>query len=358
MIEDVSTKANRDKPDLDKMKQVHVKKEPLKIGILGAGSFVQRRILPVLKDLPLIQVTCLYKQNKEEAKHVAHQYGIPYAVSTREELVHHPEVEAVLIATPNSCHEEDALACAQAKKPVLCEKPLAPTSAAIIRMQKSFVENNVQLFVGQSLRFKPAIRKAKELIEEGSLGDLLHIRAYFTLPVSSSNWRYQKHLGGGVLQDIGVHLIDLIQYISDKNISSISALANSSSSLDAAEHTVMAIGQLSSQAYFSFECSLNQPLRSGFEVIGTKSRLISTNSLRQADDGKELLYHIQEDGTSEKLSLPVKNIYAEELMHFARVLKGEEAPLISSDVGLSNQRVIESAYESIHKRQIMTRDTP
>ncbi|HSW72957.1 MAG TPA: Gfo/Idh/MocA family oxidoreductase, partial [Chlamydiales bacterium] len=323
---------------------------------LGGGSFVQRRILPVLKDVLSIQVTCLHKQNIIEAKQIATQFGIPYAVSSREELLNHPEVEAVLIATPNDCHEEDAIACAQAGKPTLCEKPLAPTSQAIIRMQESFAEHDIPLFVGQSLRFKPAIQKAKELLKEGSLGNLLHIRVYFTIPVPSGNWRYKKSSGGGVLQDVGVHLIDLIHHISGENIASVHAIANLMYKRDSSEseHTVLAFGRLSGEACFSFECSMNQPLRSGFEIIGTKSRIISTHSLRQAHDSGESLCHVREDSSLEYLPLKATNIYADELTHFAQVLRGEVSPLISSSVGLCNQRVIESAYESIHSGQMIS----
>lgn len=334
------------------MSDINLKQKPLKLGILGAGSFVQRRILPILKDVPSIQVVCLHKQNFADAKQLATQYSIPYAVSDRQELMDHPEVEAVLIATPNHCHEEDAMACARARKPVLCEKPLAPTTQAIIRMQHCFAAQGVSLFVGHSLRFKPAIQKAREFLQEGRLGKLLHFRAFFTLPVPADNWRYKKSFGGGVLQDIGVHLIDLIQFVSGEKISLVHAVANQEYDYlsEKSEETVIAIGRLTGGASFSFECSLNQPLRSGFEVIGERSRLVSAHSLRQTDGSKESLY-IQEEDSELYIPLRKNNIYAADLTHFANVLRGKETSLIDAEVGLQNQRIIESAYASIHQKK-------
>jgi len=328
---------------------------PIKLGILGAGSFIQRRILPALKDIPSIQVMCLYKQDDQSATKVAAQFGIPYAVSSKKELIDHREVEAVLVATPNHCHEGDAIMCAKAKKPTLCEKPLAPTTDAIIRMQENFTKYNIPLLVGHSLRFKPAILKAKEFLEGGFLGDLYHIRAYFTLQVPATNWRNKKSYGGGVLQDVGVHLIDLIQFLSGENISSIQAISdqNYNRASEKSEVSVTSMGKLTNGAFFSFECSMNQPLQSGFEVIGTKSRLVSKHSLRQTNDSKELFYHILEDDSEVSILLQKNNIYVDELTHFANVIKGKEYSIINSDVGLCNQRIVEAAYESIHKREMI-----
>lgn len=332
---------------------MNIKEIPIRLGILGAGSFVQRRILPILKDVPLIQVTCLHKQNLIEAKQTALQFGIPHAVSSRLELLNHPEVDAVFIATPNYSHKEDAIACAEARKPTLCEKPLAPTSQAIIEMQKKFKQNSIPLFVGHSLRFKPAVQKAKELLKNGMLGKLLHIRAYFTLSVPQDNWRCKKSYGGGVLQDIGVHLIDLIQFISGENISLIHALANPTfnQTSDESEHYVIAQGHLTNEATFSFECSMKQSLRSGFEIVGTKSRLISLESLRQTDEAGESFQFIQKNNDWIDVPLKANNVYAEELMHFAQVLKGRASSLIPSSIGLNNQQIIEAAYDSIHKKK-------
>ncbi|PIS02054.1 MAG: hypothetical protein COT85_07915 [Chlamydiae bacterium CG10_big_fil_rev_8_21_14_0_10_42_34] len=330
---------------------------PIQVGILGCGSFVQRRILPILKEINTIKVVALQKRNVNDAKNIASKWNIPFAVSSRNELLSNPQVEAVFIATTNDMHEQDAIACAEASKPTLCEKPLAPTASAILKMIEIFQKQSTPLFVGQSLRFKFCVRKAKELLQSGRLGQLLNIRAHFSIPVPKENWRHQKVRGGGALQDIGVHLIDLIRFISDQEIHSIYAEANHDyqHTSSNADQTVSAICRLTHQATASFECSFQQPFSSRFEVIGTKSRLVSNDSLRQSYDSLETLCLIEDDT---KLYYPIRasNIYSEELIHFADTLQGLTPSIIDAKEGLQNQKVIEAGYQSLSEsRNIQVR---
>jgi len=220
----------------------------------------------------------------------------------------------------------------------------------IERMIEAFRKQSVPLFVGQSLRFKYCLQKAKEILLSGRLGELLNIRAHFSLPVPKENWRHLQSHGGGVLQDIGVHLIDLIRFISGQEIKMVSALANDTyqtSKIEAIQ-TLSAICRLENHAMAAFACSFQQPFSSGFEIVGTKARLVSTDSLRQSNECLETLC-LQENDT--KLYFPIRagNIYVDELRHFANVLKGFQPSVIPAIEGLQNQKVIEAAYRSIDK---------
>lgn len=291
------------------------------IGLIGCGSFAQRRILTTAVEG--LRFVCLQKRDLKEAKEVAARFGVPHAVSSRAELLAHPDVDAVIITSANDCHEDDALAAARARKPTLCEKPLAPTTAAIKRMLAAF--EGLPFLVGHSLRFKLALQKARALLAEKTLGDLLHIRAYFGLPVPSDNWRYRS--GAGVLDDIGVHLIDLIRYVTGQEIIHAHALGTKAA--------VVSICTLTSGATASFECSFLEPLRSGFELIGTEGHLVSSDSLRQTTEPVETLFL-----NKEEITLPFVNVYEEELKHFRDVINGAK-PLIPAVEGLHNQEVIE-----------------
>lgn len=328
-------------------------KSPLKLGILGCGRFAQRRILPLLESLPTVKVVCVQKSNLAEAQEVALRFNIPRAVDTRNELLNHPEVEAVWITTPNHSHEADALACAQAHKPTLCEKPLAPTVAAIVRMIEAFHKSSTLLLVGQSLRFKPSIQKAKELLKSGELGSLCSLKAYFSVPVPESDWRHQKSHNGGVLQDIGVHLIDLIRFVSEEEITAVSAFAHPEYDISSsvADQTVSVICKLSSGTLASFECSFAHPFYASFEVIGTRSRLISTYSLRQGYESLETLCHIQENDSKIFLPISSTNIYACELQHFAEAVTHNIPSIIEAEEGLKNQRVIEAIFTSLRTQE-------
>lgn len=330
------------------MQNRDLKHFPLRLGILGCGSFVERRILSQLHDLDTVRIVAIQKQNLKEAERIARKYNISHAVTHRDELLKIHEVEAVFIATPNNCHEADALACAAALKPTLCEKPLAPTVSGVERMLDAFKKRAVPFFVGHSLRFKQALQIAKKLLETGELGNLISIRATYSTRVGSENWRSLKKEGGGVLQDIGIHLIDLIHFISQDHIAQIYATSpDYKRETPEADLSVSALCRLSNGAVASFACSFNEPFYTGFEVIGTKSRLIGIHSLRQTSDPIESLCHLREDGSKFYFPLAASNIYRDELHHFAQVLIQNIPSLIPAEIGLANQRVVDAAYESL-----------
>jgi len=328
-------------------------RDPLRIGILGCGSFVERRILPILSEVPSIQVICLQNRSLLKAQRMARDFGIARAVNTKEELVEKSEIEAVFITSANFCHEEDALACAEAYKPVLCEKPLSISFSSTERMVEAFQAKNLPFLVGHQLRFKSSLQKIKQYYLEGKLGDLLHIRAfYYSRTLPENNWRLQKGNGGGALQEIGVHLIDLIHFITQEKIEPSHAAALPTLQ-DKAETMVSLQGHLkNSQALVSIECSFQRPYYNGIEVIGTKGRMVSEGSLRQTYDPGEILYFEGENGEKTYLPLKASNLYVDELKHFAEVVAFERSSILSAEISLSSQSTIDKGYELLEATSV------
>ena len=312
-------------------------KDPLRIAILGCGTFAQRRLLMAVPQVDTVKVVCIQKRDLAEAKKVAAKFHIPHAVATREELLRQPDVEAVWITTPNFTHEEDAIACAKAGKPTLCEKPLAPTLEGAVRMIEAFERANLPFFVGHSMRFRPAVRTAQKFVLDETLGKLMNIRIYASIPIPKENWRYKKEYGGGVLQDLGIHLIDLIHFITGEEIESLVVQAH----VEEVDLTIAVLCRLSGGAMASFECSFIQPFYTGFEVIGTHGRLVSQNSLRQTMDPIETLCHIREDDSQMYFPLKAANVYEEELKHFAEAAVGLTPSIIPAEISIKNQKVLD-----------------
>ena len=324
-----------------------LRKNPLQIGILGCGSFLLRRVLPVVKHMETVKIVAIQNRDLEKAKKIALEYNIPHAVSHREDLVEKSEVEAVHIASPNFLHEEDALACAAARKPTLCEKPLSTSLESVRKMIAAFEDRSLPFFVGQHLRFKPAIHKAKELLENGELGQLLHLRAYYySQTIPADNWRLKKGNGGGALQEIGIHLVDLIHFITGEEISSAHAIAMPVQDGES-ERMVAFQGQLPSGATASFECAFERPYYNGFELIGTKSRLVSRESLRQTSEPIETLSLISATGKEHSITLEPCDLYVEEFKHFAEAVTHNIPTPISANIALASQRVIDHAYRTM-----------
>jgi predicted dehydrogenase len=125
-------------------------------------------------------------------------------------------VQAVIISTPPASHEKLAVACLNAGKHVLCEKPLATTPDACARMVAAADAAGVTLATGFNLRYTRAARLARSILDSGGIGDLDHIRAFHGHPGGKEfghDWVFDKKVtGGGSLMDNGIHLIDLTRY--------------------------------------------------------------------------------------------------------------------------------------------------
>jgi myo-inositol 2-dehydrogenase/D-chiro-inositol 1-dehydrogenase len=150
----------------------------LRIGVVGAGQMGRYHIERLAGSVPDAEVVAVSDVFIEGAKQVAEQVGAR-AYSDGHELIADDQVQAVLIASPGPTHEEFTLACLAADKPVLCEKPLAPTIDACLRVLEAEAAKPRRLVqVGFMRRYDDGFRALKAAVEEGRVGRplLLHCR--------------------------------------------------------------------------------------------------------------------------------------------------------------------------------------
>src|SRR3954453_19002746 len=141
-------------------------------------------------------------------------------------LVGREDVDLVDVCTPGDTHAEIAVAALEAGKHVLCEKPLANSveeAEAMGRAAESARSRGVRSMVGFTYRRVPAIAYARQLVAEGRLGRILHVRGAYLQdwlvdPESPLTWRLQKErAGSGALGDIGAHIVDLAQFVTGEH---------------------------------------------------------------------------------------------------------------------------------------------
>ena len=163
----------------------------LRFGIVGFGLHAVKRLMPGFSLAKRCQVTALSRRSLAMAKQSATQYNIPLAFDSAAELCASPDVDAVLVTTPNACHLADVLAAIAAGKPVLCEKPLAVNAAECKTMVEAARGRGVLLGVAQVFRFHQSVRAFREWVAAGRLGRLV-------LPaVNSLSWPIRPTLANG-----------------------------------------------------------------------------------------------------------------------------------------------------------------
>lgn len=185
-------------------------KEKINWGILSTGGIAHRmaKAILMLDNANLVAVASRYS---EKAQEFAQEYKIPKYFGSYQDLVKDDEIDIVYIATPNTCHYENMMLCLEYGKNIVCEKPFtldysqAKEVIDLARKNKLFVMEAHKSF------YLTGIKKIKELIAEGAIGEVISFKADFCIkPEYNPQHRmFNLALGGGALLDVGVYPISL-----------------------------------------------------------------------------------------------------------------------------------------------------
>jgi predicted dehydrogenase len=201
---------------------------------MGAAHSQAWRTAPHFFDLPVRpELTVLAGRDAVRVADAAARLGWSSTETDWRRVLERDDVQLVDVCTPGDTHAEIAIAALEAGKHVLCEKPLANTVAEAEAMAEAAARaaaRGVRSMVGFTYRRVPAIGLARQLIAEGRLGEIRHVRAQYLQdwiadPAAPMSWRLEKDkAGSGALGDIGAHIVDLTQYVTGQRLTGVSAL--------------------------------------------------------------------------------------------------------------------------------------
>jgi predicted dehydrogenase len=201
---------------------------------MGAAHSQAWRTAPHFFDLPLTpDLAVLVGRDRVRLEAAAARLGWRETETDWRRLLERDDVALVDVCTPGDSHAEIAIAALEAGKHVLCEKPLANSVAEAEAMAEAAARaaaRGVRSMVGFTYRRVPAIGLARELVAQGRLGEIRHVRAQYLQdwiadPAAPMSWRLQKEkAGSGALGDIGAHIVDLTQHITGQRLTGVSAL--------------------------------------------------------------------------------------------------------------------------------------
>ena len=160
-------------------------------------------------------VAAVANHREETARAFAERHAIPRVTTDWASLVAEPDIDAVVIGTPNALHAPQAVAALGARKHVLVEKPMATSVAGCDAMIEASAASGAALMVAHCWRFHDAVRAMRERIASGELGEIVKTRGYGVHANDGpSGWFIDPELaGGGALPDMGVHAIDTARYL-------------------------------------------------------------------------------------------------------------------------------------------------
>jgi predicted dehydrogenase len=187
--------------------------------VVGLGSIAEISVLPAFRHSKKCKLVALVSHDQKRAKQLGAKFGVGanacYGYENYDQCLHHPEVDAVFIASVNGAHAEQTIRAAAAGKHVLCEKPLATTVEECERMVETCKEKQVHLMTAYRKYFEPGSVALKKLITSGKLGRLRHMFSTYTEAVDPKKaWQLdRRRAGGGSLMDIGIYCVNTMRWL-------------------------------------------------------------------------------------------------------------------------------------------------
>lgn len=339
----------------------------LKIGIIGVGSISEEHIKAYQKN-PNVEVYALCDLNDDRVKAMSEKYSVKRIYTDMHEMLKLDELDAVSVCTWNSAHAECAIAALNAKKHVLCEKPMATTHDEAVAMRQASIDNDRLLMIGFVRRYGNDCRILKDFINSDQFGDIYYSKAtYLRRNGNPGGWFGDKsRSGGGPLIDLGVHVIDLVRYLMGNPMPvsvygvTYQKLGNRSNIKGDREYNSSTVGEVIcdvedlASALIRFDNGATLSIEASFSLnlkkdVG-KIELFGTKGGAKVDPDLEMYTEINDYLADINLAMPTSlsfdGLFPNEINHFISCIT-DNIPCISpADDGVDIMRILGAIYES------------
>ena len=327
--------------------------EKVKIGVIGLGGVAQLIHLPNFAKIPNAELTAVAEVNRNRLLTISDKFNVKQRFSNHNDMLEKSDVEAVIIATPTSTHKDIAVDCLNAGKDVLIEKPMARTYQEAKQIVDVAKKNKRKLMVGMNLRYRPDTMLLRSFINSNEIGEPFYVKCGWIRKQSSSEkWFTRKEeSGGGVIIDLGIHIMDLALWLLDyPEISSVSA-QNFHHYTKSVEDTSISCIKGKNSAVINMEVSWSLPVEKDhffLEVYGTKGSF-SINPFRiykKVENDYINLTPTQVDNPT----VLFKKSYINELKSFIGAINGLNPVFSPGEESMQRMKIIEAMYESAEKK--------
>jgi predicted dehydrogenase len=325
----------------------------IKWGVLSTANIGVRLVIPAMQQGSNLEVNALASRDKNKARKLADQLGIPNVYGSYEELLQAQDIDAIYIPLPNDLHVHWTAQAIKAGKHVLCEKPLALTSQEIAPLLK--LRDQYQVKVGEAfmVRCHPQWHYALEAVKQGDLGRVVGYQGFFSyFNDDPNNIRNIKEKGGGALYDIGCYPIFTSRLIFQEEPKRVVSLLEFDPAFKTDRLGSVILDYPSGQATFMISTQAVPYQR--VEIIGTKKRLeikIPFNALNHKP-GQVFTYQ----GDLEETDVAVKTMttcdqYTLQGEAFSQAILDNSDVPVSLESAVANAKVIEAVMKSTRTKQ-------
>lgn len=319
----------------------------LELALLGTGRIANDRLAPAMAAAEGLRLWSVLSRSRSRAAAFADQHGAAAPAPAHDDLdalLDDPELDGVVVATPDGLHARQATAAARAGKHVFTEKPMATAVDDARDMMRACASAGVRLGVAYHLRWHAGHRRIVERVRSGALGPLRHVRALWSWPADDdSNWRAHPEVGRWwSLAGVGTHCLDLARWIGVPEageVEGLEALATRSVWRGPHDETAVVALRFADGATAELCSSVLFPAPSRLEVYGRDGWIAATGTLGPHGRGEV----VSSDGP---VPFDPVDPYRGELEDFARAVREGHAPEVDGAEGLRNVELLVEIEEA------------
>lgn len=327
--------------------------------IVGLGSYATRQIMPQFANCESARLVALVSGTPAKLERYGAEYGVPrthwYNYQNFDSIRDNPDIDIVYVVLPVSMHAEYTIRAASAGKHVLCEKPMAMSSAECEAMIAACRKAGKRLMIGYRCHFEPHNRLAIELARANFVGPARQITAAHGFNISAGQWRLDRTMsGGGSLMDIGIYSLNAARYLTGEEPTEVVALESTDGDdprfrtvEDRVDFTLRFPSGVIASCVSSYSSGHND-----YRVIGTNGWI----AMEPATPYSGHVMHVRKDGVTERREPPppVKNQFVAQLDHLPECVSAGNEPIVPGEEGLRDLRLIEAIYRSARERRAVT----
>lgn len=312
---------------------------------LVSTADINSKVIPAIRMSHRGRLTAVASREIGAAKAYAHQWDIPHAFGSYQEMLDSGQVDAVYISLPNHLHAEWTIRALQAGLHVLCEKPFAITLDQVDAMIAASQAADRRLAEAFMYRHHPQTKTIGEWIQSGRLGKIAMVRSVFTFKLldRDGNVRlFPTKQGGGCLWDVGVYPLSLAQYVFGGPPIEVTGWQQLG---DTGVDEVFT-GQMRypGSGLAQISSSFRTPFYMNVEILGENGSLVATRPFNMVDESR--LSFIPIDGESEVISFPKKNLYLGQIEDMHAAILDSRPNYLGLDETRSHVATVLALYES------------
>ena len=325
-------------------------KQKIRFGVLGCSTIAEKSMIPAIKKSDNAQLYMIGSRCNKKASTFSKKFSCKLH-GDYDEVLENDQIDAVYISLPPSLHEKWIIKAAKAGKHIICEKPAVLSIQSAEKVIKECKKNHVRIIENFAFRFHPQQTKVLEIIKNNTVGKIFSFYGNysFNLNVAQNNFRLNKNLGGGILNDVSGYLICASRLIFNENPVAVFCDLEYDNDIDVSGSIYMKYPDKTAIGYFSYK----NYFQSFYNVCG-KNGIIQVERAFNIRDNMKGVISIKKEDKLKKITVNPCNQFQILIDIFCNKINNSDLKKLDFEKDLMDQaKIINAARKSISEKKII-----